>query len=398
VQALPESYARAERELHLQTMLGQACIARHGHAAPETAAAFARAQELVEAVGDVPQQFPVLYGFWAVQFVRMALPEQCKLAGQTLALAEQHPDPERLCLAHRMCGATDEVAGELFNARKHLEQAVTLYDSERHGSTAFVFGQDLGVSALAHLTWVLWLLGYPDQAAHRQAEGLALARRVGHKNTLGFALMYSALVDTFGRDAGLAAAHAATLLELSREHRLDLWAASATVVQGWAMARQGHATDGIAAIHRGLEGWMNSGAEWMRPFFLGLLAEACALSGDIQRGLGALDEALAEVERTRERWPEAELHRMRGQLLAALPDGGRPDEASTAFLRAIDIARGQSAKSWELRAATSLARLWRDQGKPADARNLLVPVSAWFTEGFGTPDVDEAQALLDTLR
>ena len=398
VRTLPESRARAERELHLQTMLGQAYIARHGHAAPETAAAFARAQDLVEAVGDASQQFPVLYGFWAVQFVRMALPEQQKLAGRTLALAAQHPDPERLCLAHRMCGATDEAGGELLAARAHLEQAVALYEPERHGSTAFVFGQDLGVSALAHLTWVLWLLGYPDQASRRQAEGLALAHRVGHKNTLGFALMYSAMVDTFGRDVSSAAEHAATLLELSREHKLDLWAASATVVQGWAMARQGQGTDGLAVIQRGLADWRNSGAEWMRPFFLGLLAEACALSGDVQRGLDALDEALAAVERTGERWPEAELHRLRGQLLAALPDGGRSDEASAAFERAIESARLQSAKSWELRAATSLAQLWRDQGKPAEARNLLVPVSAGFTEGFGTPDVNEAKALLDTLR
>jgi predicted ATPase/class 3 adenylate cyclase len=398
VRTLPESRARAERELHLQTMLGQAYIARHGHAAPETAAAFARAQELVEAVGDASQQFPVLYGFWAVQFVRMALPEQQKLAGQTLALAAQHPDPERLCLAHRMCGATDEAGGELLTAREHLEQAVALYNPERHGSTAFVFGQDLGVAALAHLTWVLWLLGYPDQASRRQAEGLALAHRVGHKNTLGFALMYSALVDTFGRDARSAAEHATALLELSREHKLDLWAASATVVQGWAMARQGQATDGLAVIQRGLADWRNSGAEWMRPFFLGLLAEACALSGDIQRGLGGLDEALAAVERTRERWPEAELHRLRGQLLAALPDGGRPDEASTAFLRAIDVARHQSAKSWELRAATNLGRLWHDQGKPAEARTLLVPEHDWFSEGFKTSDLREAKALLNVLR
>jgi predicted ATPase/class 3 adenylate cyclase len=396
VRTLPESRARAERELHLQTMLGQAYIARHGHAAPETAAAFARAQDLVEAVGDVSQQFPVLYGFWAVQFVRMALPEQQKLAGRTLALAAQHPDPERLCLAHRMCGATDEAGGELLTAREHLEQAVALYNPERHGSTAFVFGQDLGVSALAHLTWVLWLLGYPDQASRRQAEGLALAHRVGHKNTLGFALMYSALVGAFGRDARSAEAHAATLLELAREHKLDLWAASATVVQGWAMARQG--TDGVAVIRCGLADWKASGAEWMRPFFLGLLAEACALSGDIQRGLGALDEALAAVERTGERWPEAELHRLRGQLLAALPDGGRPDEASAAFELAIQIARLQSAKSWELRAATSLARHWRDQSKLADARDLLAPVSAWFTEDLGTPDASEAKAVLDTLR
>ncbi|MER9185291.1 adenylate cyclase, partial [Mesorhizobium sp. M0767] len=189
LRTLPEDRAQAERELHLQTMLGQACIARHGYAASETAAAFARARDLVEAIGDVSQQFPVLYGFWAVQYVRMAVREQQNLARHILALAEQHPDPERLCVAHRICGATNEMTGELPAAREHLEQAIALYDPERHGSTAFTFGQDLGVAVLSHLVWVLWLLGYPDQASRRQAEALALARRVGHKNTLGFALM-----------------------------------------------------------------------------------------------------------------------------------------------------------------------------------------------------------------
>ncbi|TIS79448.1 MAG: hypothetical protein E5W94_05420 [Mesorhizobium sp.] len=178
---------------------------------------------------------------------------------------------------------------------------------------------------------------------------------------------------------------------------MDLWAASATVVQGWAMARHGQEAAGIEAIQRGLADWGKSDAAWMRPFFLGLLAEACALSGDMQRGLGALDEALAVVEGTGERWPEAELYRLRGQLLAALPDG-RPDEAIAAFQRAIQIARRQSAKSWELRAATDLARLWRHQGKHAEASDLLAPVHAWFSEGFETPDVQEAKALLDVLR
>jgi predicted ATPase len=398
VRTLPECRAQAERELHLQTMLGQACIARHGHAAPETAAAFSRARDLVKAVGDVPQQFPVLYGFWAVQYVRMALREQHKLAGHILALAERHPDPERLCVAHRICGATNEMMGELLAAREHLEQAVALYDPERHGSTAFTFGQDLGVSALSHLIWVLWLLGYPDQASRRQAEALALAHRIGHKNTLAFALLCSATAGVYERNAGLAAEHSTALLELARKQKFDLWAAGATVIKGWAIAHQGQGAAGAAAIQRGLAQWASSGAEWMRPFFLSLLAEACALSGHVRRGLGALDEALATVERTGECWPDAELHRLRGHFLAALPASGKPDEASAAFQRAIQIARRQSAKSWELRAATSLARLWRDQGKPADACDLLVPVYAWFTEGFETPDLREAKALLDALR
>jgi predicted ATPase len=397
VRTFPEGRTRAERELHLQTMLGQACIARHGHAALETAAAYARARVLAEAVGDVSRQFPVLYGLWAVQYVRMALGEQHRLAGQVLGLAQQQPAPDRLCLAHRMCGATHAMMGELLTARDHLERSIALYDPECHLSSAFVFGQDLGASALSHLTWVLWLLGYPDQASRRRTEALALAHRIGHKNTLGFALMYSAVAGAYSRYVDVAEQHATTLLELSRAQKFDLWSAGARVVRGWAMAHQGQGTAGVAAVQRGLAEWKSSGAEWMRPYFLGLLGEAWARSGDIQRGLCALDEALAAVQRTGERWPEAELHRLRGQFLIALPDGGRPDEASAALQRAIQIAQRQSAKAWELRAATSLARLWSGQGKHAEARALLAPVCAWFTEGFDTPDLVDAKALLDTL-
>jgi predicted ATPase len=296
-----------------------------------------------------------------------------------------------------MCGATHETMGELLTAREHLEQAVALYDPEGHGSTAFAFGQDLGVSALSHLNWVLWLLGYPDQASRRQGEALALAHRVGHKNTLGFALMYSAMAGAYGRNTGLAAEHSAALLELAREQKFDLWAAGATVVKGWTIARRGQGAVGVAEIERGLAEWTTSGAEWMRPFFLSLLAEACALSGNVRRGLGALDEALAAVGRTGQCWPEAELHRLRGQLLANLQHVGGPDEASAAFQSAIQIARQQSAKSWELRAVTGLARLWAEQGRRAEAQDLLAPVYGWFTEGFDTPDLREAKALLDEL-
>ncbi|SJM29949.1 hypothetical protein BQ8482_120004 [Mesorhizobium delmotii] len=288
--------------------------------------------------------------------------------------------------------------GELPAAREHLEQAIALYDPERHGSTAFTFGQDLGVAVLSHLVWVLWLLGYPDQASRRQAEALALARRVGHKNTLRFALMYSAMAGAYGNNAGLAAEHSASLLELAREQKFDLWRAGATVVKGWAIARQGRGEAGIAAIERGLAEWTSSGAEWMRPLFLSLLADACALSGDVRRALDLVGEALTAVERTGQCWPAAELHRLQGQFLTALPNGARPAEASAALQRAIQIARSQSAKSWELRAATSLARLWRDEGKHADACDLLAPVYAGFTEGFATPDLKEAKATLDTLR
>jgi hypothetical protein len=191
VRTLPGSPAQVQRELDLQMLIGQAWIARRGYSARETIDAFARARVLVEALGDVSQQFPVLWGIWAAQHVAMALPEQQETIDQIFALAQQHPSSERLSAAHRVKAVICETRGELLSAREHLEQAIALYDPEQHGASGFTLGNDIGVSALSHLVWVLWLLGYPDQSARRDAETLALAHRLAHKHSLAFGLWYS---------------------------------------------------------------------------------------------------------------------------------------------------------------------------------------------------------------
>jgi predicted ATPase len=326
----------------------------------------------------------------------MALREQQETTRQILALAQQHASAERWSIAHRVSGVFCETTGELLSAREHFEQAVALYDPEQHASTAFAFGHDIGVAALSHLIWVLWLLGYPDQSSRRDAETLALAHRLDHKHSLAFGLWYSAIADVFRRDTARAAERSAALLQLGQQQGFGLWTPGATVIQGWAMTREGQGAAGVEWIRRGIAEWTSVGAEMARPFFFGLFAEAYALGGELQRGLGALDKGIAAVERTGQRWPEAELYRLRGELLTSLADDGA-EEAEAAFGRAIEVARRQYAKSWELRAATSLARLWRDHGKRAEARDLLAPVYGWFTEGFATPDLKHAKALLDEL-
>ncbi len=394
VRTLPGSPAQVQRELDLQMLIGQAWIARRGYSARETIDAFARARVLVEALGDVSQQFPVLWGIWAAQHVGMALPEQQETIDQIFALAQQHPTSERLSAAHRVKAVICETRGELLSAREHLEQAIALYDPEQHGASGFTLGNDIGVSALSHLVWVLWLLGYPDQSMRRDAETLALAHRLAHKHSLAFGLWYSAIADVFRRDPARARERSAALLRLGEQEEFGLWTPGAAVIRGWAMTHEGQGPAGIEWIRRGIEEWTSVRAEMARPFFFGLLAEAYAAEGELRRGLDAITEGIEAVERTGQRWPEAELYRLRGELLAALPNG----EAEPAFARAIHVARHQSAKSWELRAACGLARLWRAQGKRQEVRDLLAPVYGWFTEGFDTPDLREAKTLLDELR
>jgi predicted ATPase len=254
---------------------------------------------------------------------------------------------------------------------------------------------DIGVSAVAELACPLWLLGYPVQASRRTVESLSLALRVGHKFTIGYALFYSALREALDRRQR-SRAHASKLLDIAQSEGFNLFCAAGEVFSGWSTALQGDIVVGIEGMRRGLAAWTSTGAEIFRPFYLYLLAEAYALTRDTRNGLAALDEAIVTIERTNERWVEAEVRRFHGELLLELRDDTEND-AGAEFQHATPVARVQSAKLWELRASTSLARLRRDQGRHAEARDLLAPVYGWFTEGFDTPDLKQAKALLDEL-
>jgi predicted ATPase len=246
------------------------------------------------------------------------------------------------------------------------------------------------------LAWPLLATGYQEQALSQYLEGLACAREMAHPNTLAQTLYCGCGVLQLSRDRLGVVELAEALLALATEQGFPYWLAMATIFRGWALSEAGETERGIAQIMRGLTAFRATAAQLWVPYFLGLLAEARGKANEPAEGLRLLAEALDRVERTGERWFEAELHRRRGELLLSLAEGER-GKAEACFHRSIAVSREQNAKMWELRAAMSLAQLWRDQGRRADARDLLTPLYGWFTEGFDTADLKDAKALLDAL-
>jgi predicted ATPase len=364
--------------------------------APEVERAYARARELCQQVEDAPQLCPVLFGLWYFYLVRAEFQTARELGEQLLTVAQRVQDPTLLLLAHRVLGQTLASLGELPPAQAHLEQGIALYDPQRHHSLALQYGQDPGVICRSWAALALRLLGYPDQALESISEALTLARELVHPYSLAYALMWAAVVHQFRRERRAAQERAEELLALAREQGFAHWLAAGTIWQGWGLSEQGQGTEGIAQIHQGVAGWRACGVELWRPYFLALLAEAYGNGGQAEEGLHVLGEALAAVEKTGERFYEAELYGLKGELLLrrVVPD---EQQAETSFYQALDIARSQQAKSLELRAALRLSRLWQQQGKCAAAYELLAEVYNWFTEGFDTADLQEAKALLEEL-
>jgi DNA-binding SARP family transcriptional activator/predicted ATPase len=393
LRGLPEMPGRIQQELLLQTTLGPALMATRGPATPGAEAAYERALELCRAVGDTPQLFAALMGVWQYYLVRARPVTARELGERLLGLARTAGDPALLVQAHRALGEAFQNLGELVLAREHLARGSALYDAQHHRSRTFT---EPGVFCLAFASWVLWPLGYPEQALHRSQAALTLARELGYPHTLAAVLFFAAMVHTFRGERGLARERAEETIALGREQGLPHWVTFGTIVRGWALAMQGQGEQGIVQIEQGLAAQSASGAGIARPCFLVLLAEAHAAGGRAEAGLGVLADALALVEHTGERYQEAEIHRLRGELLLR---GSAADAAGAerAFEQALAVARRQQARSWELRAATSLARLWRREGKHAAAAALLAPVHGWFTEGLDTPDLRDARALLEDM-
>jgi predicted ATPase len=286
--------------------------------------------------------------------------------------------------------------GQPVSARAHLEQALARFDPERHRALALLYGYDARVVSACYMLKTLFALGYPDQALSLCREVLAEARGLS-PGSLAFALNYACYLHHFRRDRVAVGRLAEELVRLADDKEFPYWLAAGQLLRGWAMVEEGHSETGLVTVRDGLAAWRATGAELYMPYNLALLAEAHAAAGYTSEALRLLAEALAWMERTGERWFEVEQHRLQGELLLSLPDKDYA-AAEACFRQALDVARAQSAKSWELRAATSLARLWCNQGMRADARDLLAPVYAWFTEGIDTPDLKEAKTLLDELR
>ena len=396
LQKLPDSPERIYQELHLQLALGSASIPVTGWAALEVERAFTRARELCERLGDPPELFPTLFGLWTMYFIRAELRAAYELGEQLLQRAQEAHRPALLLLAHQALGDTLFNMGELLLASEHLEMAISLYNRERHRPRGFRHGGvDAKVNCLSYAARTLWSLGYPDRALERGDECIALAQALAHPHTLAFAS--GARLHRWRREARAARETAERLMALSTEHGFIFWLAAANILHGWAMAEQGCNQEAIAQIQEGLAAHRAAGAEVERPRDLSLLAEACMKNGRLDDGLSALTEALAAAEEHENRDCESEIHRLKGELLLRR-DESNTVEAQRCFERAIEIARKQSAKSWELRATMSLARLLATEGRRDEAHALLAEIYGWFTEGFDTADLKDAKALLDELR
>jgi predicted ATPase/class 3 adenylate cyclase len=393
LQRLPDSPERVQRELRLQLALGPALIAVKGWAAPEVERVFTHARELCERLGDPPELFPALVGLWAGYYLQGELLKAGELAEQLLRRAQGANNPTLLLYAHLALGDTSFSMGEWLLARDHLGVAISLYDRER----PMWIGFDTGVNCLSYMALTLWTLGYPDLALKRGNEAVALAQELYHPLSLAFAEGPVGYLRQYRREARAAQETAGHLVALSAEHGFTHWLAQATITRGWAMAEQGHGEEGIAQIREGLALFRAIGNEALRPHALCLLAEACKETRRFDDGLNALTEAMAAAEEHGIRHYEAEMHRLKGELLLS-QDHSKAKEAQNCFQGAIEIARNQSAKSLELRATMSLARLINAQGRRDEARAMLAEIYGWFTEGFDTADLKDAKALLDELR
>lgn len=411
---LPDTAERTQQELTLQIALAASLQATKGPAIPEVERAYTRALELCRREGETPQLFSVLRGLWVLHHVRAELSAARELGEQLLGMAERVHDPALLLEAHRALGSTLLWQGEFPRARVHLEQSGSLYNPQQHHSLAFLHGgADPGVSCLCDTARALWFLGYPDQALQRSRAALTLAEKLSDPFSLGFALVFAAGLHQLRREGPAAQQQAETGIALAHQHGFASLVSAGTIRRGWALAEQGKIEEGLAQMHQGLTDRRTSKAELAGPYFLALQAEVYGEIGQKERALTLLDEALATVDTTGERRLEAELYRLKGEILLRMGEreNGRMEEQTLSslthpfahsspeqcFLKAIDIARRQSARSLELRAVTSLSRLWQRQGKQAAARQMLAEICGWFSEGFDTADLRDAKVLLEEL-
>jgi predicted ATPase len=393
---LPDPVQSARQQLKLQVALGEPLAATKGYGAAETGAAYSRALELCREVGETPDLFPTMWGLWHFYYGQGVFHTARDLGNELLSLAQQHADPTLLMAAHQALGQSLYRLGELAGALIHLEQARARLDPKLALPPHLRYVVAPPVQCLAILAQVLWCLGYPDQALQRSREAVRSARVLSHQHSLTYAMFYAVRLHLLRGEALEADKLAGAALELSTNYGFTFLTALVVFLQGWSLCLQGQEAAGVARMRTGLADAQATGSKMMRPVFCALLGEAYGQVGRLDEARRMLLESLDAVEESGQRHHEAETYRFSGELYLREPD---PDveKAEAYFRRALESPRHQQAKSWELRAATSLARLWADRGKRAHARDLLAPVYGWFTEGFDTADLRHAKALLDRL-
>ena len=386
---------RDSLELMLQMALGLPLTYIKGWGAEEVGQVYGRARQLCRQVGETPKLGSVLCGLSVFYLNRVEFHSARELGEQALNLAQSEQDTVGLLEAHHTLAAIMFGLGVFTSACEHCEWVVDQYDQQQHGHLSF-FLHDPGVACLSLGAVPLWILGYPDKARKWADEALALARALSSPFSLTFAMSLGSNFHQFCRNVQATQEHAEAAVDLAGEQGFGVWTGWGTLMQGWVLAARGDVREGIVQLRNGLIDYNSTGSLFWRTYTLGLLADAYGKARQIEKGLQTLHEAIAMVEKTDERIYEAELHRLKGELL--LMQTGSDVEAEGCFKHALDVARQQQAKSFELRTAISLGRLWYSQGKTQEARDLLAGVYDWFTEGFDTHDLKEARALIDELK
>ena len=394
---VPENEQRDQRELNLLVAFGSPLMATMASAAPEVARTYTRASELARKTGRSAELFPTLWGAHLVAAVAGDNGTADKLVDELFVIAQDLDDRDLLLQAHHAALTGMKVAGDLAGAQRRAEAVLALYNPDRHSSHALIYGaHDPGSCAHMGLALVLLLRGFPDQSQRHAEQALKLARVLPHPPSLAHVLRMAAELHTIRRDSITAADLAADLLPLTVQHGSAVGTAVATLLRGWARILQRHISDGVDDVREGLRLWRQTGSKLYAPYRLGVAADALVIAGQHDDGWRLLNEAIEATDGMGEKWFRAELYRMQGALLLCLTSDEQ--DAEVCFQQALTVARAQDARLLELRASTSLARLWRDQGRHEDGYGLVSSIYEWFTEGFDTHDLQEAKALLDELR
>ena len=400
--SLEDTPERAQRELVVQMALGTAQMVTKGYAAREVGLAYARADKLCRQFGDRPERIDVLLGLWMFHLGKSELTTAREMAEQILRVAQEHDDPTAVLKAHIAMSHSLFFQGELVAAHGHLDQCMALYDADpRHESAVSIGAVDCRVRAHGYAAWSLWLLGHPEQALASGTVALALAQDLANPFVSMWVWVIVASIHGWRGELPAVREHAEAVVALAQEQGVVMCRAEGTILRSVATVGLEHneihvreAAEAVAILRDSvMQGWL--------PYYLALLAEIQCKAGHAEEGLRVSGEAIEFCRRRGEKWYEAEVYRLKGKM--TLQSGGEypatavQREAEACFEKALEIAKKQSARSWELRAATSLSRLWRQQGKRTEARQLLAEIYNWFTEGFDTKDLQEAKALLEEL-
>jgi predicted ATPase len=403
IASLPSTSALRRQQIEFQVAVITPLYHVKGPAAPETKAAaeqarvlIERAEALGEAVEDPLLMLSALYGSWVATLNAFDGDAVCALAAQFLALAKKQGTTVPLMTGYRLTGNSLVLSGSIAEGRMHLDQAFALYDPAQHRPLAMKFGQEIGVAIQCFRSFALWSLGYPEAARTDADQALRAAREIGQAATLAYALCVGSFAQIFCGDYTRTNIQLDEADALADEKGSVFWKAFSTSLHGCASACSGEPAKAVRMITTGINSFRSTGTTVWMPLWLMHLAKARASVGRSDDAWCSIQEAITAIETTKERWCEAEANRTAGEITLLLPEP-RSSKAEAYFRRSLEVARQQQAKSWELRAAMSLARLWRDHGKMQEARELLAPVYGWFTEGFDTRDLMEAKALLDEL-